>query len=191
MRVRSVVLGVSAAMLAAGMGIAGAGPALADQSATIDCLSSPGLDLVLTAGETLTLDLTNCYSVVASDTVVTTPAEISYECATGSPGTVSTTSYGCLFSNSGPGITRWSVTVSDPVVTGTAASFYPWDSTTAVVVRSVAAQGAGRPIPDWIQGYARASADEVCLDGWKPSWDQWPNGGKGGFTCGRAIPSLG
>jgi hypothetical protein len=47
------------------------------------------------------------------------------------------------------------------------------------------------PIPDWIQGYARASADEVCIEGWSPSWDQWPNGGTGGYTCGRAIRAFG
>ena len=47
------------------------------------------------------------------------------------------------------------------------------------------------PIPAWVQAYGRASADATCLEGWNPSWDLWPNDGKGGFVCQRSIPSLG
>jgi ubiquitin-large subunit ribosomal protein L40e len=46
-------------------------------------------------------------------------------------------------------------------------------------------------IPAWQQAYARGSADEACAPGWGPSWAQWPNGGTGGWTCDREIPSLG
>jgi hypothetical protein len=47
------------------------------------------------------------------------------------------------------------------------------------------------PIPPWVQGYGRASAADVCLDGWTASWELWPNGGTGGWVCTRSIPSLG
>lgn len=56
--------------------------------------------------------------------------------------------------------------------------------------------------PVWIQSYARASQTEVCVaqpgetewqeswgtdSSWKPSWEQWANGGNGGWTCTRSI----
>ena len=52
------------------------------------------------------------------------------------------------------------------------------------------------------QSYQRASQTEACTaqvgetpwqaswgtdSSWYPSWDQWANGGKGGWTCGRSI----
>jgi hypothetical protein len=47
------------------------------------------------------------------------------------------------------------------------------------------------PIPDWVQGYGRAIADEVCLEGWTPSYDMWPNEGTGGWVCTRNVPMYG
>jgi hypothetical protein len=47
------------------------------------------------------------------------------------------------------------------------------------------------PIPDWVQGYGRGAASDVCLDGWLPSWEMWMNKGTGGFVCQRRIPALG
>jgi hypothetical protein len=37
----------------------------------------------------------------------------------------------------------------------------------------------------WHQSYARAGADEKCLDGWYPSYAMWANGGKGGWVCNK------
>jgi len=52
------------------------------------------------------------------------------------------------------------------------------------------------------QSYGRSSQSEACVaqpgetpwqaswgtdSSWKPSWEQWANGGKGGWTCGRSI----
>jgi len=52
------------------------------------------------------------------------------------------------------------------------------------------------------QSYGRASQSEACAaqvgetpwqaswgtdSSWKPSWEQWANAGKGGWTCGRSI----
>jgi hypothetical protein len=42
--------------------------------------------------------------------------------------------------------------------------------------------------PLWHQGYGRQAADEACLDGWLPSWEQWMNDGKGGWVCTRDVP---
>ena len=54
----------------------------------------------------------------------------------------------------------------------------------------------------WVQSYERSSQAEVCAaqpgetpwqeswgsdSSWSPSWEQWPNGGKGGWTCTRSI----
>jgi hypothetical protein len=51
-------------------------------------------------------------------------------------------------------------------------------------------QGAGGPAM-WHQSYARASQGEECEAGWSPSWDFWPNGGKGGWVCNRTVPATG
>lgn len=52
----------------------------------------------------------------------------------------------------------------------------------------------------WIQGVQRPSADAACpastgpapqsgwiVTDWTPSWEQWANGGTGGWTCTRSI----
>jgi hypothetical protein len=47
------------------------------------------------------------------------------------------------------------------------------------------------PILMWQQSYGRASASDTCQSGYTPSWDTWPNGGKGGFVCNRFVPEYG
>lgn len=42
----------------------------------------------------------------------------------------------------------------------------------------------------WFQSVGRP-ADGVCESGWGASWEQWPNGGRGGFTCNRVVPGIG
>lgn len=56
----------------------------------------------------------------------------------------------------------------------------------------------------WSQSFARASVDAPCVPpasldipwqddwnpaekAWIPTWEQWPNGGTGGWTCFRQI----
>ena len=54
----------------------------------------------------------------------------------------------------------------------------------------------------WYQSYGRASQTEACTaqvgetpwqaswgadSSWYPTWEQWANGGTGGWTCGRSI----
>jgi hypothetical protein len=60
------------------------------------------------------------------------------------------------------------------------------------------------PAQAWVQSFQRASADAPCVppkeldiawqadwpaaeNTWIPTWEQWPNGGKGGWTCLRII----
>lgn len=47
------------------------------------------------------------------------------------------------------------------------------------------------PIPIWMQAVGRSSSDASCPDGFTPSWDTWPNGGKGGWVCNRFVPAYG
>ena len=47
------------------------------------------------------------------------------------------------------------------------------------------------PIPMWVQGVGRTSAEAPCVEGWTASWDLWPNGGTGGWVCAREIPMYG
>ena len=52
----------------------------------------------------------------------------------------------------------------------------------------------------WIQSVQRADSNAACptdgepateggwlVSAWSPSWEQWPNGGMGGWTCTRSI----
>lgn len=66
-----------------------------------------------------------------------------------------------------------------------------WTTTCGPLAAAPVAVPEPKPIPNWVQQYARASADEKCLDTWYPSYAMWPNGGKGGWVCTRIIPSLG
>ncbi len=78
-----------------------------------------------------------------------------------------------------------------------------------------ASPAQGRPNPDvlispatpdqvWVQSFERSSADAPCIapawletawndawdpaeKAWTPTWEQWANGGKGGWTCTRSI----
>lgn len=60
------------------------------------------------------------------------------------------------------------------------------------------------PAQVWVQSFERASADAPCVppkaldiewqsdwpaaeNTWMPTWEQWANGGKGGWTCMRII----
>ena len=43
----------------------------------------------------------------------------------------------------------------------------------------------------WHQAIGRSSADASCPRGYDPSWQSWPNGGQGGWTCVRDVPMYG
>lgn len=48
--------------------------------------------------------------------------------------------------------------------------------------QAVAVPSASSPCPTTTPAEAQAG-----WSAWKSSWDQWPNGGKGGFVCNRSI----
>jgi len=77
-------------------------------------------------------------------------------------------------------------------------------SSAALVVAAGTWFGATSASADSVQyqSYQRASQNEACVaqpgetpwqaswgadSSWRPSWEQWANGGRGGWTCGRAI----
>lgn len=54
-------------------------------------------------------------------------------------------------------------------------------------VRVTASDTPGRP---WFQSVGRP-AGGACESGWGASWEHWPNGGTGGFTCNRIVNGVG
>jgi hypothetical protein len=62
---------------------------------------------------------------------------------------------------------------------------------TPTLVQSSNSAGEAASVLMWQQAYGRASASDTCLTGYTPSWDTWPNGGKGGFVCNRFVPEYG
>jgi hypothetical protein len=59
------------------------------------------------------------------------------------------------------------------------------------------------PAQVWVQSFQRSGPDAMCVapanetpwnsawaaadQVWKPTWEQWPNNGAGGWTCNRSI----
>ena len=62
---------------------------------------------------------------------------------------------------------------------------------TPTLAQSSNSAGETAPVLMWQQAYGRTSATDTCLTGYTPSWDTWPNGGKGGFVCNRFVPEYG
>jgi hypothetical protein len=62
---------------------------------------------------------------------------------------------------------------------------------TPTLVQSSNSAGEAAPVLMWQQAYGRASASDTCQSGYTPSWDTWPNAGKGGFVCNRFVPEYG
>lgn len=90
-------------------------------------------------------------------------------------------------------MSRWNIR---PIaVFGTAA-------VTSLAASMLMASSAANADSVWYQAYERASQDAACAapadetpwqtsfsgqKEWTPSWQQWANGGKGGWVCQRAI----
>ncbi len=90
------------------------------------------------------------------------------------------------------GVTTYEVPATDTLFVGVKGAFAGnSDLDATLTCRHPASTATATAIPDWVQGYARAGAEEACRAGWNPSWARWPNAGTGGFTCGRSLPSLG
>lgn len=56
---------------------------------------------------------------------------------------------------------------------------------------AVAPTADAPPIPSWVQAYGIFHRDDACLTGWTNSWQKWAEPITGGWVCGRTIPSLG
>jgi hypothetical protein len=45
----------------------------------------------------------------------------------------------------------------------------------------------GKNLAVWHQSVGRGSASDACPDGYAASWEQWPNGGVGGWVCYKDV----
>ena len=43
----------------------------------------------------------------------------------------------------------------------------------------------------WMQAYGRHAQADLCDHGWWPSYAEWPNAGRGGWTCDRYVSRRG
>jgi len=191
---RIVAAGASA-LLAVGVGVAGAAPAEA-VDATGDCSSLP----VTTVGTADSLR----FSAAAGDVLTATP-------------TVAGPARDVVM-NVGPTVNPADQTQVAQAVTPTPMTYSFPEAGTAVVVVKFTSQPTetltvtwtcsrpAAPIPAWVQAYGRASADDDCPAGYNPewaggpsadvvayskSWQRWMNDGTGGWVCTRSVPSLG
>jgi hypothetical protein len=73
----------------------------------------------------------------------------------------------------------------------TSGSMFNFVIVTPTLAQSSNSAGEAAPVLMWQQAYGRASASDTCQTGYTPSWDTWPNGGKGGFVCNRFVPEYG
>lgn len=187
MRARRAWAGVVAAGVIAGLGFVGAAPASAAPSAGCDLLNgASGSGEGQVAWETVAFQareqLTVTWSALSSPSAVVQLLV---------PGNV------LVDSRVGTGSVTY-VFAADMVVGGNSVlSAGTGTYSISCGVPALESERASEPtsspaaIPAWVQAYGRASADAQCLEGWNPSWDLWPNAGKGGFVCQREIPSLG
>lgn len=198
MRERCVWASVATVGIAAGLGVVGAAPAsAADTTVAIDCSQGTAtVDVVLAAGDVLTVEASNCLSAALFEDPAPT-AQLSGatgDCATSFPNPYELligTSVACP-----SGFFTQSVQTAPAPAEG--GVMIRWSSDTErdrgnlVTIRIVAAPAAdSAPIPPWVQAYGRASANAACEDGWDPSWQEWAQPMTGGWVCTRSIPSLG
>jgi surface protein len=80
---------------------------------------------------------------------------------------------------------------------GTGTIYQPGDSLTASVNVTLYANWVDtNPVPapnapivlpaPWLQAYERPGPNASCVEGWNPSWAQWPADGRGGYTCEKS-----
>jgi hypothetical protein len=90
----------------------------------------------------------------------------------------------------------WNDTLFTSRASLSGATVWVWDNGVDVPVTLALAPQSGSspssfPIPVWMQAVGRSAPDASCPDGFAPSWDTWPNGGKGGYVCNRFVPVYG
>lgn len=90
----------------------------------------------------------------------------------------------------------WNDTLFTSRASLSGATVWVWNDNVDIPVTLALAPQSGSssssfPIPTWMQAVGRSSSDASCPDGFTPSWDTWPNGGKGGWVCNRFVPVYG
>ena len=193
-----------------GLGMTGTPPAAAVGSTvllSIDCSTSQDVELVLVAGDTLAVSLSNCGSFQANTTIADGPGYVTYECVPPFAQFIGFTSaVACSGSYAGPGVTAINATVVNPVGLGNALWFSSAGYTRTVYVRSIAAPGptpepsssASGPAPVMQQveltggdceALRRPDLDWAGVEsgGWSRSWAEWAGGGRGGAVCTRVL----
>ena len=58
---------------------------------------------------------------------------------------------------------------------------------TILITRTDADALSSQAPPVWYQAYSRPTRDSLCSEGYRPSYAQWPNDGRGGWTCERRL----
>lgn len=194
MGLRTIVTTTAAVGLALATAVGFAGPAAAAPPIALACPSANTVvrvDLVVAPGETVSIAPSGCNTVGWSNLIGTlqwTDDAGPHEQEPGSAPAVTMAA----------GLTDVSYTApptdggSDFFAVG---YYYSSGQFTAQYYVRICAGGkcpvAAQSVPDWVQAYGRSGKDAPCLEGWTPSWDQWPNGGTGGFVCQRSIKSVG
>ncbi len=197
MRVRSVVMAVSAAAVVAATSIAVAPSVSAAEIAiAVDCDNVPittTVEIAVRQGDTLRFDGTGqCDYADVSLGPVLGPRLFVNPADQGGPGPYIFT----IRSDAPPGAygsaDDWALSVSD-LYSGTycPVALVPCGSSFFITVTAAPGGVGETPIPMWVQGYGRPTADAPCREGWDPSWAQWPNHGTGGFVCHRSIKAYG
>lgn len=176
MRKSRLVAGAAATMLAAGFGIAGAGPASAvDLSVGCGVLNNAALDGVYLTGR-----LVSPLAFHAGEQLTVTGASGALTLQVPEGTTVD--------SGTGPTTLRY---LFDSDQSTTLLWGAPSSTTWTVSCAYVGVPQDPAPIPPWVQAYGRASKDAACQDGWGQSWQEWATSITGGWVCTRNIPSLG
>ena len=149
-----------------------------------NCFADYGLTLTLTLTlNESTLPISYCESSFVGGSPDVTALFVSAETVRANAGGVLTLTWNSRYTSSIASLAGATVWVYDPVS----------QANVPVELTSLPASplSSEAPILMWQQSYGRASASDTCLTGYTPSWDTWPNGGKGGFVCNRFVPEYG
>lgn len=197
-RQRMTRVALAAAVVALPLAWAMSASPAAAATGQADCGSVPAgvteVPVTLAPGETLSLQVENCSGgVLRGDFWADEGASVEVTFANASIST-----YTFAFDSFGPPDPTFLVFTAPLQVLPADPQFRVSDADSDILfVITVAEPVPGEPsseaagIPDWVQSYGRGAQADSCVTGWSASWEQWPNGGAGGWVCTRSIPSLG
>ena len=183
----------ASALLAVGIGIAGAAPAEAAVVPIGDCNSLP--QTIVGTGPQFVL-----FDAIAGDVLTATVS------GTSNSVNLSVGPNPVALPAVAQGVAPTSLTYSFPAGGQVYARVRDLVTSATTLTVTWTCSRPAAPIPAWVQAYGRASADDDCPAGYNPtwaggpgadvvaytkSWQQWMNDGTGGWVCTRSIPSLG